>query len=80
LHIGEQILKGARDYKKLCTDAKEHLSAAGFEPDYVEVRDSSDLGRPDETAEMLVILAAATLGRARLIDNIQVDLRAESLD
>jgi len=80
LHIGEQILNGTRDYEKLCRDAKEHLSASGFGPDYVEVRDSSDLSQPDETAEMLVILAAATLGRARLIDNIQVDLRAESLD
>jgi pantoate--beta-alanine ligase len=55
--------------------AREALAAAGLVPDYVSVRRRSDLGRPPvEPAEAadraLVILAAAQLGRARLIDNL----------
>ncbi|MDA8361071.1 MAG: pantoate--beta-alanine ligase [Gammaproteobacteria bacterium] len=47
----------------------EQLRGAGFVPDYVSVRRQSDLGLPQETDDALVILAAAHLGEARLIDN-----------
>lgn len=48
------------------------LSAAGFRPDYVSVRRASDLAGPSRTDRDLVVLAAAYLGKARLIDNIRV--------
>ncbi len=47
----------------------ERLKALGFGPDYVAVRRADDLGRPSATDSELVILAAARLGRTRLIDN-----------
>jgi pantoate--beta-alanine ligase len=46
------------------------LAAAGFRPDYVAVRDARDLGPPGLGG--MVVLAAAWLGRARLIDNLRV--------
>lgn len=50
------------------------LAAAGMRPEYFSVRRSNDLAppRPGDTA--LVVLAAAWLGPARLIDNVQVEL------
>lgn len=55
-------------------DASVTLSAMGFEPDYVSVRRQSDLAKSGDEDKMLVILAAAWLGEARLIDNIEVNL------
>jgi pantoate--beta-alanine ligase len=53
-------------------NASAALRKAGLAPDYVHVRTVDDL-RPAAAADRdLVILAAAFLGRARLIDNIRV--------
>jgi pantoate--beta-alanine ligase len=55
--------------------ATRQLQAAGFGPvDYVEVRAAADLARlgPGPVAAPARILAAARLGRARLIDNLSV--------
>ena len=43
----------------------------GLRPDYVSVRRAEDLGTPGDGDRELVILAAAYLGRARLIDNLR---------
>ena len=48
------------------------IAAAGFSPDYVSVRRPCDLGLPAPNEGELVVLAAARLGRARLIDNLRV--------
>ncbi|HEY1900152.1 MAG TPA: pantoate--beta-alanine ligase [Steroidobacteraceae bacterium] len=48
------------------------LSAAGFRPDYFVVRDARDLQPALPHARELVVLVAARLGRARLIDNLRV--------
>ena len=47
------------------------LEGAGLRPDYFSVRRAADLLVPDSSARELVVLAAARLGRARLIDNVQ---------
>lgn len=52
----------------------KRLKAAGFEPDYVSVRRQSDLRVPETGDTELVILAAAYLGKTRLIDNIEFSL------
>jgi pantoate--beta-alanine ligase len=53
--------------------AMEDLSARGWQPDYVEVRRQADLAvpAPGDTAPR-VVLAAARLGRTRLIDNLEL--------
>jgi pantoate--beta-alanine ligase len=53
--------------------AAERLEMAGFCPDYVSVRRQQDLAIPGPEDRQLVILAAAWLGRARLIDNLELD-------
>jgi pantoate--beta-alanine ligase len=52
--------------------AETALMLTGFVPDYVRVRVADDLRPADPTDRELVILAAAYLGRARLIDNLRV--------
>jgi pantoate--beta-alanine ligase len=55
-------------------DAARGLSAAGFKPEYVSVRRRADLAEPAAGDRALVVLAAARLGKARLIDNLALDL------
>jgi pantoate--beta-alanine ligase len=62
------------DYGAVLDDLRERLVQAGFRPDYIEVADRETLSPPTELSRSLVILAAAWLGAARLIDNIEVDL------
>jgi pantoate--beta-alanine ligase len=54
--------------------ALAELAAAGFQPDYVSVRRRRDLAAPAPGDRELVVLAAARLGRARLIDNLGVEV------
>lgn len=54
-------------------EAERHLLAAGFTSvDYVAVRDAETLQRTSDTSRPLRILAAAWLGKTRLIDNMAV--------
>ena len=53
---------------------KERLTAAGFVLDYLEIRDAQDLSKSYVEADSAVILVAAKLGRARLIDNLVIEL------
>jgi pantoate--beta-alanine ligase len=54
---------------------KERLTSAGFVLDYLEIRDAKDLSKSYVEATSAVILVAAKLGQARLIDNLVVDLK-----
>ena len=51
--------------------AAGELAAAGWKPDYVEVRRRRDLAAPRSGDRELVVLAAARLGQTRLIDNLE---------
>ena len=62
--------QGPARYPALCESARERLAAAGFEPVYVEFRDSGTLGPARGHNDRL--FAAARLGKARLIDNVAV--------
>ncbi|MBZ9540066.1 pantoate--beta-alanine ligase [Modicisalibacter tunisiensis] len=50
------------------------LTEAGFKPDYLELRRADDLGPVTDVTREAVLLAAAHLGPARLIDNLPVTL------
>jgi pantoate--beta-alanine ligase len=67
-----RLRAGERDYAALAADARARLAAAGFRPDYFEIRRADDLQPPTAEDRELRILAAAWLGRARLIDNLPV--------
>jgi len=75
--VGSALARGARNYAELEARARTELAAAGFRPDYVEVRVASDLTKPNGHHDPgeLIVLAAAWLGKARLIDNERVLLR-----
>jgi pantoate--beta-alanine ligase len=64
---------GRRDFTALCDEQLEPLRAAGFAPQYLEVR-APDLAPPTGDAQRFVVLAAAVLGSTRLIDNLPVTL------
>ena len=72
--LAAAIDTGRRDYAEAEQEASDELGAAGFKVDYVAVRDAHRLSQPDADSRQLRILAAARLGRARLIDNVGVDL------
>jgi pantoate--beta-alanine ligase len=48
------------------------LLAAGFQPEYFSIRDARDLRAATRGSSDLVVLTAARLGNARLIDNLKV--------
>jgi len=69
--LAKHLLEGYEP-KQVCQQCEQRLNEAGFSVDYVEVRRASDLsadlsGTPPRE---WVVLVAAQLGAARLIDNI----------
>ena len=68
------IRAGERDYAKLVSAAQAQHSAAGFRPDYLEVRESNSLRPATADDRQLVILLAAFIGSTRLIDNLAFEL------
>lgn len=72
--VKAQIIQGKRDYATLFAQFKTDLQAAGFNLDYIELRDALSLEPADAKSTKLVLLAAAYLGTTRLIDNLIFDL------
>jgi pantoate--beta-alanine ligase len=70
----DEVLAGKRDFRRIELQAMAMLAAKGWRPDYVSVRRQADLQPPANDDRELVVLAAAFLGRTRLIDNIEVTL------
>ena len=68
------IERGDHDHEAAEVRGRRKLTAAGFDVDYVAIRDADRLVPPDTDTNTLRILAAARLGRARLIDNVGVAL------
>jgi pantoate--beta-alanine ligase len=60
------------DFASIERAASQELAAAGFQPEYFSIRDARDLSAPTAGSPDLVVLAAARLGKARLIDNLKI--------
>jgi pantoate--beta-alanine ligase len=65
------IESGATDLAAIVRRGSEALQQAGFRPDYFEIRDAATLEEPNAGSRELVVLTAARIGRARLIDNVR---------
>lgn len=70
--VGHDLQNGKRNFDELESAATKKLSDAGFDLDYLAIRRAQNLGVPDRDCDELVVLAAAQLGEARLIDNVVV--------
>jgi pantoate--beta-alanine ligase len=68
----ERLRAGDRDFAAVEHKALEALVSGGFRPDYFSVRRADDLTIPRPDTPHFVVLVAARLGRARLIDNLQL--------
>jgi pantoate--beta-alanine ligase len=64
------VLAGNQPFKEIEVDSVFFLHKSGFHPEYFNICRSSDLKKATPDDKELVILAAAKLGKARLIDNI----------
>ncbi|MEC9406858.1 MAG: pantoate--beta-alanine ligase [Pseudomonadota bacterium] len=69
LATGRALLAGRRDFDVLESDGLRQLTDAGFEPQYLKIA-TPTLDSPSVDAADFVVLVAAVLGSARLIDNI----------
>jgi len=70
----DAIACGFDNFLQLESHARMRLLQAGFEPDYFAIRDARTLRKVTEDTEEIAILAAARLGRTRLIDNLRLSL------
>ncbi len=68
--LADQIRNGETRYSEIEQQARTKLEQAGFSVDYVAVAEAENLDKP--VIGDLIVLAAARLGAARLIDNILV--------
>ena len=78
--VHQALVKAAREVAEGSSIAaatgrgREELAAAGFKVDYFEVREAETLGVVEDAAKKpLRVLAAAWLGKTRLIDNVAVE-------
>ncbi|MFT3905389.1 MAG: pantoate--beta-alanine ligase [Steroidobacteraceae bacterium] len=71
----QRIDSGDSDWAAIEAEGLATLKSAGLRPDYFSVRDTLQLQPPQGSGQELVVLTAARLGRARLIDNLRVRAR-----
>jgi pantoate--beta-alanine ligase len=69
-----RLAQGERDFVALQQAGMDNIRSAGMMPEYFEIRCQHSLARPAADDRNLVLLAASKLGRARLIDNVLVEL------
>ena len=77
--VQDKVLQGkitATDIQRIEQEAIAKLSTRGWQPDYISVRKRKDLLSANDAElscnEALVVLAAAKLGKTRLIDNLEI--------
>ena len=73
-NIKDEILAGNIDYQKIINQGTEKLNAAGFKVDYLAICETNKLNVATLDDKDIIILIAAFLGKARLIDNVRLSL------
>ena len=70
--VGQELQNGRRNFSELESAAQQRLVDVGFDVEYFAIRRALNLEIPDRDCDDLVVIAAAKLGEARLIDNVVV--------
>jgi pantoate--beta-alanine ligase len=70
-HTAKALSDGSSDFASLERQGGEALERAGMKLDYFCIRNALDLAAPAAESKEFVILVAARVGRARLIDNMR---------
>lgn len=70
--VAEKLRAGAQSFAQLEQAAMQRLDEGGFLPQYISIRNAETLQIPKNAAEPCIVLGAAQLGKARLIDNVRV--------
>jgi pantoate--beta-alanine ligase len=71
LRAVDALEAGRRDFAAIEVAASAALQVAGLRPEYFSIRNAADLSAPDAMTRQFVVLTAARLGTARLIDNLR---------
>ncbi|MEK6708314.1 MAG: pantoate--beta-alanine ligase [Pseudomonadota bacterium] len=74
--IKHAVGAGNRNFLQLCKNAHENLASHGWEVDYIALQQRDTLAPAGVDDPDLVVLAAARLGKTRLIDNLEVSAGA----
>ncbi|RPH30819.1 pantoate--beta-alanine ligase [Buttiauxella warmboldiae] len=72
--LADKLRAGERDTEEMLVIAATELNEKGFRSDDLQIRDADTLLELNVNSKRAVVLMAAWLGQARLIDNIQVEL------
>ncbi len=72
--VGAKLQSGVRNFEELESASLKTLGDAGFDVEYFSIRRAQNLEIPDRDCDELVVLVAAKLGDARLIDNTVVTI------
>lgn len=72
--IADKLQAGERQQEEMIALAEQELNEKGFRADEIQIRDADTLLELTDASKRAVILAAAWLGQARLIDNKIVEL------
>ena len=72
--IAEKLRTGDNDIHEIIAVAEQELNSSGFRADDIQIRDADTLLEVSPASKRAVILMAAWLGQARLIDNKVVEL------
>lgn len=68
-------LRAGQQTDEVISTAKQAISAAGFDNDYLDIRNAKTFNKADSSDAEQVILVAAYMGATRLIDNLIVKLK-----
>ncbi len=72
--VAAKLKAGERELDEIIAIAEQELNEKGFRADDIQIRDADTLLSLTENSQRAVILMAAWLGKARLIDNQSIEL------
>jgi len=72
--IGKDLQTGKQNYAELEQQAIDVLNNAGFQAEYIAIREVEKLTFPNKDNNDIVVLGAVRLGTTRLIDNIIITI------